>query len=464
MRRLVRLDEAAAAAGLFVGQTAADACALVPELLTAQADPAADLADLETLCDWCARISPAVAIDPPEGLFLDISGAAHLWGSEAGLMKDLAARLSRQGLKVRLAIASTPGAAWAMSRFGPDQVSVPPGGEAQALSPLPVAALRLSPHDAASLDRLGLGRIGALLGLPRGSLARRLGAQTLLRLDQALGRAGEALAFRRPATPWLARLAFAEPLTAPEDLGRASADIARILCAQLEARGQGARSFELVFHGVDNRPRRLSVRLAMAARDPARLARLFAPKLETVDPGFGIEVVTLAAAEAEPVGERQEALERGRAAETDLAPLIDRLANQLGEAAVWRAAPHPSHVPECSTVRRAALAPILAPGWPAHPRPLRLLRRPERVEVTAPAPDDPPLLFRWRGVVRRVRRAEGPERIAPEWWRAPFETAGLVPARDYYRVEDEAGARFWLFRAGAYGAGAPPRWWLHGLF
>jgi protein ImuB len=467
VRRLAALDAAAAAAGLFIGKTAADACALVPELVVADADPAADLADLEILGDWCARVSPAVALDPPDGLFLDMSGAAHLWGGERDLMEDFAGRLARHGVTARLAMASTPGAAWALARFGPDRTSIPAGDEARALAPLPVAALRLPEATAAQLPRLGLETIGALVDLPRGALTRRFGSEVVQRLDQALGRAREALVFRRPPEPWFARLAFAEPISAPEDLARVTTDVAVLLCTQLETRGQGARRFELAFHGVDGQARRLQARLSLAGRDPGRLARLFAPKLETVDPGFGIEVVTMAGGEAEPLGARQANLDPAARSPTEeeLAPLIDRLANRLGEAAVWRAEPNPSHIPERASVRHAALAPPTGEDWPQRPRPLRLLGRPEPVDdVVALAPDDPPRLFRWRGALHRVRRAEGPERIAPEWWRAPFETAGLLPARDYYRVEDETGARFWLFRAGPYGGETPPRWWLHGLF
>jgi protein ImuB len=245
----------------------------------------------------------------------------------------------------------------------------------------------------------------------------------------------------------------------------ASRDVAARLCAQLETRGQGARRFDLAFHGVDGRARRLGLGLAAAARDAGRIARLFAPKLENVDPGFGIEVVTLAAGEAEPLSPRQVLLEAqaGPPALIDLAPLIDRLVGDLGQDAVWRPAPHPSHLPERASSRRAALE--AAPAFAADlPRPLRLFRRPEPVDVVAPAPDDPPILFRWRGVLRKVRLAQGPERIAAEWWRAPFETSEAAPARDYYQVEDETGARFWLFRAGPYGGPEPPRWWLHGLF
>jgi protein ImuB len=286
------------------------------------------------------------------------------------------------------------------------------------------------------------------------------------RLDQAFGRAGEALIFCRPPSPWFARLAFAEPISAPEDLIRACADITARLCARLEAAGRGARRFDLAFHRLDGVAVPLGVGLALPGREAARIERLFAPLLEGVDPGFGIEVVTLSAREVEALSPVQRRWDRAAEGDEDLAPLIDRLSNRLGEAAVWRAEAFPSHAPERAVRRRPPLSRVEAgEGWPLErPRPVRLFRRPEPVEVVALVPDDPPILFRWRGRAHRVRRAEGPERLGQEWWRLPFETCDPASARDYYRVEDEAGGRFWLFRAGLYNAEARPSWWLHGLF
>ena len=467
MRKLAAVDACAARLGLHPGQKATDAAALVPELVTAEVEPEADARALSALVDWCVRFSPAVAADPPDGLVLDIDGVAHLWGDEAGLMADLRARLAAGGLPFRLAIADTAGAAWALVRFGPDGTIAPAGGQAELLAPLPPQALRLAPETAAQIERLGLKRLAQLFALPRAPLARRFGAETLMRLDQALGRAPEALAFTRPPTPWFARLAFAEPISAPEDLARVSRDIAQALCGRLEASGQGARRFELAFHRLDGRAETVSVGLSLAGRDAERIARLLAPKLERVDPGFGIEVATLRAEAVEPLAARQARLDaRDSGPEAGLAPLVDRLANRLGENRVWKAAPVESHVPELAVARAAPLAPPSpAQGWdPQAPRPVRLFRRPEPIEATAPIPDDPPVQFRWRGQLHRVRRAEGPERIAEEWWKRPLEEAHPAHIRDYYRVEDQAGRRFWLFRAGLYDPGQIPKWWLHGLF
>ena len=476
-RRLYAVNRAAATLGLFVGQKATDAAALVPELGVADAEPAADAAALTALADWCARFSPAVALDPPDGLFLDISGVAHLWGGEAAMTRDLIARLGRGGIPARAAVAGGPGAAWALARFAEAGTILASGGEAARLAPLPAAALRLAPAEAAQIARLGLSTIGALGVLPRDQITRRFGPGVVLRLDQALGSAREALTYRRPPNPWFTRLAFAEPISAPEDMARVTADITARLCARLESEGQGGRRFELCFHRLDGVAQSLVIGLSLPDRKAGAIVRLFAPKLDTVDPGFGIEVVTLAAEGVQPLGARQERLDEDRDVlpEEGVAPLVDRLTNRLGKAAVWRTEAFPSHDPERAVARKPPLSPVmgspvmgslaLGDGWnPDHPRPLRLLRRPEPIEATALLPDDPPASFRWRGVPHRVRRAEGPERLAEEWWRRPFEDAEPGRARDYYRVEDEAGGRFWLFRDGLYQAGAGPRWWLHGLF
>lgn len=469
MRRLYAVDEAAAALGLYPGQKATDAAALCPGLVLADADPEGDRAALLALADWCVRVSPAVAPDPPDGLLIDIAGLAHLWGGEDALVADLLDRLAANGLPARAAVADTAGAAWALAQFGGDRIIAPPGGQAALLATLPVAALRLEPVAAAQLPRLGLRRIGQLAGLPRDQVTRRFGPGPLLRLDQALGRAEETLAFRRPPSPWFDRLAFAEPISVLPDLVRAAGDIATRLCARLEAEGMGARRFEIAFHRLDGQTGRARIGLSLAGRDPARITRLIVPRLEAIDPGFGVEVVTLIAEGVEPLAPRQGRLDADAAAapQDGLAPLVDRLVNRLGGERVWRSDPVESHVPERAVRRAPPLAPAgSAAGWdPERPRPVRLFRQPEPVTVMARLPDDPPLQFRWRGRVHRVARAEGPERIAEEWWRRPFEEAGPGRLRDYYRVEDVDGGRFWLFRAGLYGAAdAPPRWWLHGLF
>ncbi|MDP2258782.1 MAG: DNA polymerase Y family protein [Caulobacter sp.] len=523
MRRLYALNDAARAPGLFAGQKATDAAALVPELVTHEADPDADAAALEALCDWCVRFSPAVAVDGRDGLFLDISGVSHLWAGEQAMADDLLARLCANGIPARIAVADTAGAAWACARHlpsssmeeGPGMVVrplrrrvsaigvrampssspghgdhtttqpssieeegfpyptlrafiCPPGAQAGPLATLPVAALRLDEAAAAQLARLGLTRIERLIGLPRAQLTRRFGPQVVLRLDQALGQAREALVFRRPPSPWIDRLAFAEPLSQLDDLVRVAGDLAERLCERLRTEGRGARRFELICCRADGKAFPVQVGLSVAGRDARVLTRLFAPKLETVDPGFGIEVVTLSAEGVEVLSAAQGRLDNSRAAmaEEGVAALVDRLTNRLGEGAVWRAEVVESHVPERASRPAPAISASVTAGWdPDRPRPIRLLAHPEAIAVMAKLPDDPPLLFTWRGQRRRVRLAEGPERIAEEWWRKPVGDIGPGFVRDYYRVEDEAGGRFWIFRAGLYDdADNPPRWWLHGVF
>jgi protein ImuB len=470
VRRLAAVDAGAAALGLRPGQKATDAMALVPNLITEEAEPEVDATALTALADWCVRFSPAVAEDAPDGLFLDIAGVSHLWGGEAAMLGDLQARLAANGLPFRCAIADTPGAAWALTRFGQDRTIAPSGGQGELIAPLPPQALRLDEQTAAQIERLGLRRVSQLMSIARGPFARRFGRAALTRLDQALGRETEALSFRRPPNPWFARLAFAEPISAPEDMARVSADIAAKLCARLELEGRGARRFEVCFHRLDGKAMPLSIGLALPGHDARRIAKLFAPRLETIDPGFGIEVVTLTAEDVEPISARQARLDTTREAtvEEGLAPLVDRLTNRLGEDRVWRARPMESHVPELAVGRAR---PLAKPGdvrpWDrSAPRPARLFRRPEPVEaVMALTPDDPPTQFRWRGQVHRVRRAEGPERIGEEWWRGVIEDVRVDHVRDYYRVEDADGGRFWLFRAGLYGdPDCPPKWWMHGVF
>jgi protein ImuB len=468
VRQLYAVDAEGRRAGLFVGQKATDAMALCPGLATAEAEPEADAQALVELSDWCVRFSPAVALDPPDGLFLDVTGVAHLWGGEADLARDFRARLGRSGLAVRVAIADTPGAAWALAHQGPDaETIVPPGRQAEWMAPLRPSALRLEPQAAAQIERLGLKSLAQVFALPRAPLARRFGAATLTLIDEALGRSSRALTFRRPPNPWFARLAFFEPISALEDLQRVSRDVAVKLCARLEQEGQGARRFELAFHRVDGKAHSLTIGLALAARDPARIAKLFAPKLEAVDPGFGIEVVTITAGAVEPTAGRQvrlDALLEG-GLEDSLAPLVDRLSNRLGPERVWKTVPVQSHIPEQSAVPARPLSPVTT-GWDREtPRPLRLFRKPEPLDgVMALTPDDPPRQFQWRKRTHRVRHAEGPERIGAEWWRQEIEDVRLDQVRDYYRVEDQDGARFWVFREGLYAPGETARWFLHGLF
>jgi len=479
--------------GLRPGMALADARAHVPALATLPARPREDRRDLARLAAWCSRYSPWTAAEDPArdgagagggdpaalaleqagaaGLWLDATGCAHLFGGEAAMMQDMVGRIGRLGFAVRAAMADTPGCAWAVARYAADgaaSIVVPPGAARTALATLPVSALRLAPADAAGLHGLGLRTIGDLYDLPRAPLAARFGEVVARRLDAALGATPEAISPAPPAVVHRVRHAFAEPIGRLEDIAAALGLLCDALCDGLARAGMGARRVSFALYRTDGTLARLGVGTARASRDPRHLARLFAEHLDGVDPGFGIEDMVLAAETVEPLGAAQLGLARGAAggggaAADTVDALIDRLANRLGAVNVLRPQAHASHWPE----RASVLAPVFGPAAesaaappPACPRPARLLRPPEPVEAVAEA-GGPPALFRWRRVVHRIVRAEGPERIAPEWWRDD-DTA----TRDYYRVEDSDGRRYWLYReeAGDDLPAGVPAWFLHGVF
>jgi protein ImuB len=459
-RRVVAaVDEAACAAGIRQGLTIAHVQALVPGLHVVEASPAADTEGLTRLATWCVRYSPLVAVDPPDGLWIEVGGSVHLFGGEAGLLDDIIGRLRRARVNARAAIADTPGAAWAVARFGGEPIVVP-GGMASAIAELPVAALRLLPDIVGSLSRVGVERIGQLAAMPSAPLTRRFGTDVRHRLDQALGHAAEPFDALIPPEVIRRRLAFAEPLGDPDNFAHVVARLCSELCEDLSTRGVGARRLDLIFGRVDKAAQAVRVGTARPARDPAHLARLLGERLGTIDPGFGIEDALLIASRVEPFVEKQitARLIEGDEPEGDVADLVDRLAVRFGEDRVYRQAPVESDVPERSVAKVPALAPPVAATWPAGlRRPTRLLDPPEPVEVMALVPDYPPAAFIWRRVHRRVVRADGPERIAGEWWRAADEVG---TSRDYYRVEDDKGRRYWLFRD----APEDGRWFVHGLF
>jgi len=466
-RLLTAVCPEAAAAGLAEGMTLAQARAILPTLEVAEADPASDAAGLAVLAAWAERYSPLTAADPPDGLWLDIAGCAHFFGGEAALLADLATRLSKRRLSPRMAVADTAGAAWALARAATRDAQTVLAAAAQkiALDVLPVALLRLDPRTVAGLRRVGLKSVGELARQPRGEITARFGPLPMQRLDQAIGRAAEAIAWPRPPAPWEERLAFAEPIGTPESLAQAIDTLARRLCARLEGDVAGAHRFTASFLRVDNERPMAEVAFSLPTRDPAALVKLLAEKLPTIDPGFGIDAVVLAADGVAKLRPPQRLLaDLANPARADLAASVDALANRLGGDRLWRDAPFASHVPERAVRRLPPLAPC--PAWEHDPdveRPIRLFPRPEPIEATAPVPDDPPILFRWRGALHRVRAASGPERIAAEWWRRTpdSERAEEDHIRDYYRVEDSGGARFWIFRIGLEGI---PKWYVHGLF
>lgn len=549
--RITAVNRSARAGGIRPGQALADARAVLPALMTRPAEPERDHAALLALARWAVRYGPQRHVEAADGLWVDTTGVAHLYGGEARLAGDIYARLSRLGLTARIAMAETAGAAHALARHATTAARpvrcVAPGEVRTALAPMPLAALRLDADTVLLARRLGLKRIGDLYGLPRPSLARRfrsdrIAGALVARLDAALGCDAEPRA-GLPEPPRLAATrSFAEPLVSADGLIAAVGELTHELLALLDAQGLGLRRARLALSRADGSTAGIAIGTAAPVNAAAHLMSLLLPKLESIDAGFGIDIVRLDALAVEAVTPRQDVLggtaglarEAGLAAQVDttttpgsaLAHLADRLANRLGPGNVTSTTPAPSHIPE----RAVLVRPLVAPRQPqtpasapaqkhgrasldhtafsaAHrsaPRPALLLAAPEPITVMAEVPDGPPLRFTWRRVEHRVAAAEGPERIAPEWWRAlprPVHVDGgdeqqdtharthdehhdegvaalgerITPPsrnrpRDYYRIEDRTGGRYWVYREGLYDRGdedgddEPPLWFLHGVF
>ncbi len=464
---IVAADAAARALGLRPDMPLAHAQAMVPGLAIAEANPEGDAVALAGLAAWCLRYAPLTSAAPPDGIWIDATGCAHLRGGEETMLADLVRRLARAGVAARAAIADTPGAAHALARHGGrDVMVVPPGAHADAIALLPVAALRLTNAEADGLRRLGLDLIGQVAGLPRRPLARRFGTGVLQRLDQALGHIAEAIEPVVPPEIVQHRLTFVEPLLTAEAFSAVIGELVRTVCARLETAGQGARRLDLLFERVDDSAQVIRVGTARPVRDNRHLARLLDKRIEAVDPGLGVEAMRLVVALAEPLAYAQAAASLGDRAqeEADIGALVDRLENRFGAHRVYRVRPVETDVPERSEAPEPALAPPPAWIWPPHwPRPVRLLAPPQPVEALGLLPDHPPMAFTWRRVRHRVRSADGPERIHGEWWRRDGEVRGV---RDYWVVEDENGRRFWLFRRGdgADQGTGDLSWFLHGFF
>ena len=465
-RLVLAADPAAQALRIFPGLAAAQANAHAADLVIDNADPQGDLDALDRLALWALkRYAPIVAADPPDGVVLDVTGATHRYGGEQGLLDDLVQHAADAGFAARAAIADTWGGAHAASRFlARPTLVIAPGETPATLANLPTRALRLPPAMVEGLGKLGIDIIGEIVAKPRAPLALRFGPELTRRLDQALGGAAEPIDPIEAPELITVREVFGEPIGAPETLARYTTKLVGALCAALEARGLGARLLDLRFHRVDNRIEAIRAGTARPVRDLKRLARLLCDRLEKVDPGFGVEAMTLAAPGAEPLDWRPVANDLTGPPEPDVTDLVDTLTNRLGAGRLYRLSPAQSDVPERSARKLAPADPPASDTWPLQwPRPSRLLKRPEPIDAMALLPDQPPVAFTWRGVRRRIRRADGPERIFGEWWRRDGE---LEAVRDYFQVEDEAGERFWIFRRGD---GERPitgdlSWWLHSVF
>jgi protein ImuB len=449
--------------------TLADARARCPEVKALPHDGDADAALLARQLLAFGRFSPMVARDPPHGLMLDITGCAHLFGGEAGLVKAVQAFTAQAGLQARLAIAKTPQTARALTRFGRGG-AVAHGEDRTAARRLPVAALELPDADTVALKRAGLKTLADLDARPRAVLAARFGAGFAHRLDRVLGLEDTRITPVRPALPIRADRVMLEPILETEALETVIGDLLVETMEHLEAKGVGARLFILTVFRVDGAHRKIGVGARAPVRDAGVVGRLFRERLASlatpVDPGFGIDQLRIEARRLRAWGVEQPEFGAPARLEAGLDSLVDQLTVRLGPQSVVHLTPAASHLPEAASHPTPAATPEpLNAAWPSPDpedpplRPLYLFEAPQPVEAVALAPDSPPAQFTWRRIRHRVVRAEGPERIEDEWWRRP-----KARLRDYYRVEDEAGRRYWLFRAGQFGEEPGPRWYLHGLF
>ncbi|SDE01775.1 protein ImuB [Mucilaginibacter pineti] len=445
--------------GAFTGMAAADARAAVPELVAIDDTPGKAAKLLRLLGLWCLRYTPIVAIDLPNGLILDISGCAHLWTDERGYLKEIVLKLRNAGFDARAAIADTPGAAWAVSRFAKISPIVAIGKQSQAIASLPPAALRLEPEILERLQKLGFRTIGPLLSMPAPTLRRRFGTTLLTRLDQALGKINEVLTPIVPPVPYVERLPCLEPVRTKVAIEIAIENLLSALCLRLQAEGKGLRKAILKCIRIDGRTVQASITTNRGSHSVSHLFKLFELQVAKIEPALGIELFVLEAAKVEDMETVQEqiwALDRGLA-DTALAELLDRVAGKVGAEAIQRYLPAEHYWPERSVKIAVSLTEEPQTAWPEQMRPIRLLNNPEAIEVMALVPDNPPKTFIYKGKRHSIIKADGPERIGREWWRDGGEH------RDYFVVEDSEGQRYWVFRSGHYDGG-DARWYLHGYF
>jgi protein ImuB len=431
------------------------------KLAIGRADPFDDARALDRLAGWFLRFSPLVAPDHPNGLMIDATGVPHLFGGEAAMLNKIIERLQRDKISSQIAMAETPGAAWACAHYGNEGV-IANGATRSALEHLPVAALRIKQPVVESLNRVGIRTIGDLLRIPRATIPHRFGRDVMQRLDQALGDKPEAI---NPVFPQDAKsevMKFTDPIATREALVHAAVTLCDRLCRRLELVMQGAKRIDLMFLRVDGHSEAIRVSTAQATYDAKHIARMFVEKIETVDPGFGIEVATLTANLTELVNPKQSSvLKDADVDHRELATLADRLSNLHGSVNVFKVGPTQSAKPELA-VKRYPITADVTDDWPkAHARPVHLLEQPEIIEVTAMLPDYPPKQFKWRHRIHKIKHATGPERMRDEWWRAANEIGEI---RDYFKVENERGERFWIYRDNRLTQNSTYRWYMHGFF
>lgn len=441
------------------GMVLADARAIMPTLQVLDDKPELTEKLLKSLAEWCIRFTPVVAVDLPDGLLLDTTGCSHLWGGDEAYLSTIVKKLNYRGYDVRAAMADTPGVAWALARFGKGPLVIASGSHIEALLPLPPEALRLEEETVERLHKLGLHRTGQFIGMPRSSLRRRFGQQFLNRLDMVLGRETEIIEPIQPIEPYQERLPCLEPIVTAAGIEIALHCLLKTLCHRLQQEQKGLRVAVFKGYRVDGKVEQVDIGTNRPSHHVSHLFKLFEIKLPTIEPALGIELFVLEASKVEDHYSFQEKLweQSGGLEDARLSELLDRLAGKTGVQAI-RYVPDEHYWPERSFKPASSLTEKLTAPWRADKlRPLQLLTIPEKIEVTAPIPDYPPMLFRYKGKLHTIINADGPERIEQEWWLQQGQH------RDYYRVEDEQGFRYWLFRLGHYDD-KKFQWFIHGFF
>ena len=453
-------NTAAQAKGIDVNMVVADCRAVLPGLQVFDDKPELTGKALKALAEWCLRYTPVVAVDQHDGLILDVSGCPHLWGGEKPYLKEIIGKLRSFGYDVRAAIADTIGAAWAVSRHGKTIPIVEHSYQLEAILPLHPKALRLDASILERLEKLGLYQIQSFINMPRKALRRRFGQSMLTRLDQALGQEYEVINPIQPVEPYQERLPSLEPIRTATGIEIALKQLLEKLSVRLAKEEKGLRKCVFKCYRIDGVIQQIEIGTSRTSRNVAHLFKLFEMKIANIAPALGIEVFTAEATIVEDISAAQDALwdftEGGNG--TAIGELLDRIAGKLGADTIHRYLPDEHYWPERSVKAASSLAEQPQTSWRTDlPRPIHLLRNPEKIEVTVPMPDYPPMLFHYNGELHNVNKADGPERIEQEWWL----NQGLY--RDYYCIEDEKGARYWLFREGSYEQG-DPKWFIHGFF
>ena len=387
---------------------------------------------------------------------------AHIYGTaRRSILKTSCKNYINQDITAKIAIGDTIGAAWAMARFGSRVNIIPPNEQINQLLSLPPEALRINPGMAARLHQLGLRQIRQFIGMPRRVLQRRFTGELLQRMDHATGVQEEYIQPVVSPVEWQERLPCLELIITRTGIEIALQQLLELLCARLNREQKGIRQCIFKTYRIDHAVLEITIGTHRGSVNAKHLFKLFEEKLSGIDPGMGIELFVLEAPVVEDISAIQKQMWNNAAVLSDhrIAELLDRLSGRIGSENIYRYFPDEHYWPERSVKKVHSLQQKMTAPWMlGRPRPLYLLPSPQPIQVAAPVPDYPPMMFRYKNILHTIVKADGPERIEREWWMDSGDH------RDYYTVEDEKGQRYWLFRSGHYTEEAKWKWFVHGFF